>query len=150
MKHRIVWLYGLAGAGKSTLAAELHRRYGAVVVDSDVFKAAWPTLGWSEEAKKERAARLLRVALAAPGRVVVACITPFAESRKAAQRAGALVVQVVTPPEECARRKPEIYERAQDLAGKDAPFEDSAGVELPGDNDVTLTAADVAILAGWV
>jgi adenylylsulfate kinase len=142
VNHRIVWLYGLAGSGKSTIAHELGRVYGATVVDSDVFRHAWPNLGWSENAKKERATRLLSVALTQE-RAVVACITPYAESRKIARHNGALLVHVDTSPEECARRKPELYERAEGLAGKDAPFEQ-------GPCDIaSWNADDIAVKAGW-
>lgn len=152
MKHDIVWLFGFAGSGKSTIARELGNRFNAVVVDSDVFRYAWPDLGWHPHDKKTRAARLLAVAkdIASEGkRVVVACITPYKASRDVVAK-HAFLVRVHTPIDVCRKRKFDLYEHSNLLAGKDAEFQEGEAFNVRGDGPLGVASTTIATMVGWL
>lgn len=114
----VVWLTGLPGAGKSTLARALERRLFArggspILLDGDTLRAGLNgDLGFSLESRAENIRRLAEVAthLARNGHVaIVAAVSPAREDRARARRiADALFheVHVATSAEECERRDP--------------------------------------------
>ena len=125
-----VWLTGLSGAGKSTIADVLETRLdrrGCLVerLDGDVVRAHLSSgLGFSKADRDENidrigwlASRFTRLGAA----VVVSAISPYAEARERArarvERYGAFFeVFVDTPLAECARRDVKgLYAKA--LAG---------------------------------
>lgn len=124
MTGSVVWLTGLPGAGKTTIArivVDRLRAAGRVVehLDGDVLRARFGATGFS---RPEREAYLERVAdLAArledQGMVVVASlVSPYRASRAAirARCRHFLEVFVSTPLEECERRDPKgMYARAR-------------------------------------
>ncbi len=160
----VVYLTGLSGAGKSTiaeaLAADLRAEGRAVeIVDGDVLRARdATTLGFdraSREAQMRRAAELA-VELAASGATVVsALISPFEEARNAAHEviegAGAryFLVYVSTPLEVAEARDPKgHYKRARageiaDFTGIDSPFEPPTAPHLV--IDTTSTSVEDAV-----
>lgn len=87
----VFWLFGLSGAGKTTLAsllaADLRQRGRAVLaLDGDIMRAGLCTgLGFSEVDRTEnlrRAAEVARLGLASNLCVVAAFITPLAAQRR--------------------------------------------------------------------
>ncbi len=87
-----VWLTGLSGAGKTTLAGLLLRRLQeqgikAEILDGDVIrKRLWPELGYQKQDRDESVRRLGRVCdiLSRNGVVViVAAISPYRAAREA-------------------------------------------------------------------
>jgi bifunctional enzyme CysN/CysC len=114
----VVWLTGLPGAGKSTLARALERRLFArggspILLDGDTLRAGLNgDLGFSAEDRAENIRRLAEVAthLARNGHVaIVAAVSPSREDRAAARRIadGAFrEVYVATPAEVCESRDP--------------------------------------------
>jgi adenylylsulfate kinase len=159
----VVWLTGLSGAGKSTIAERVVaalREQGRRVehLDGDALRAVLPT-GFS---RAERDAHVRRVGflasrLEAHGVTVVASfVSPYAESRDFARGLCRrfLEVHVATPLAECERRDPKgLYLRARrgevrGLTGLDDPYEPPASPELTLDTSrVTPAEAAAAVLA---
>lgn len=138
----VVWLTGLPGAGKSTLAEALAsalraRGENVAVVDGDVLRQGLCSdLGFSEADRNEnvrRAAELAHVLASHGLRVVVALISPLRTQRaSAAQRLSALgfaEVHVDAPLSVTEQRDPKgLYAKARrgelrGLTGIDAPYE---------------------------
>jgi len=139
----VVWLTGLSGSGKSTiadaLAADLRAagtRGGKVeVLDGDVVRTHLSRgLGFSREDRDTNIARIAFVAhlLARNGVVVlVSAVSPYKETREAARGTiGDFVeVHVATPLEECIRRDTKgLYKKAlsgeiQQFTGISDPYE---------------------------
>lgn len=122
----MVWLTGLPGAGKSTIAALVHRGLraqgrGAAVLDGDVLRRGLNAdLGFGDADRHESARRAAEVAVLMAGAglvAIVALIAPFERDRAwARRRVGAdrfVEVFVDAPLEVCRRRDPKgLYARA--------------------------------------
>jgi bifunctional enzyme CysN/CysC len=126
-RGRVLWLTGLPGAGKSTVADALERRLHALglhtyVLDGDNVRSGLnKDLGFTPEDRAEnvrRVAETARLLLDAGLVVIVALVSPFRADRAAARNlfdAGDFVeVWVDTPAEVCARRDPKgLYAKAR-------------------------------------
>jgi adenylyl-sulfate kinase len=144
LKQRPVtlWLTGLSGAGKSTIACALERRlldcgHAAYVLDGDnVRHGLNRDLGFSPEDRAENIRRIAEVAhlLNDAGLIVItAFISPYLEDRKTARSIIGpeefLEVHVDTPIEVCEQRDPKGFyklARAGELSaftGVTAPYE---------------------------
>ncbi len=155
MSGFVVWLTGLSGAGKSTiaqqLAPELERR-GVVVdrLDGDVVRTHLSAgLGFSKEDRDTNIHRIgwvaSRLARAGAG-VVVSAISPYEDARLVARRlveehAPFVEAHVATRLEECARRDPKgLYKKAfagelQTFTGVNDPYEEPSDPELRIDTE---------------
>jgi bifunctional enzyme CysN/CysC len=114
----VVWLTGLPGAGKSTLARALERRLfsrggSPMLLDGDTLRAGLNgDLGFSPEDRSENIRRIAEVAthLARNGHIaIVAAVSPAREDRAAARRIADTVfreIYVATPAEVCEERDP--------------------------------------------
>ena len=147
----VIYLTGLSGSGKSTIAEALAadlRAYGETVeiVDGDVLRERDPTpLGFdrgSRETQMHRAAELAAKLAKGGTTVISALISPFEEARLAArdviEAAGApyYLVFVDTPLEVAEARDPKgHYKRARageirDFTGIDSPYEPPFDADL--------------------
>ena len=146
----VLWLTGLSGAGKTTVAniveAELEQR-GLVVdhLDGDIVRTHLSKgLGFSKEDRDANIQRIgwvaSRVARAGAA-VIVSAISPYEEARRHARavvepHAPFIEVYVATPLEECARRDPKgLYAAAfageiADFTGVSAPYEEPESPEI--------------------
>ena len=145
----VVWLTGLSGSGKTTVAqalAEALARAGhaAHVLDGDRLRSGLNAdLGFSPEDRAENIRRAGEVAalFADAGVIAIAAfISPYREGRDRARRAAGserfLEVFVDTPIEECERRDVKgLYRRARagevaDFTGISAPYEPPLAPDL--------------------
>ena len=165
-----VWLTGLSGAGKTTVAglvsAELERR-GVLVdqLDGDaVRRHISADLGFSKADRDANIARISWVAsrlTRAGAAVVVSAISPFAAARSAARALvephGAFVeVYVDASVEVCARRDIKgLYERAfrgelADFTGVTAAYEAPEDPEVRLDTERETPAESAAIVLDYL
>ena len=163
----VVFLTGLSGAGKSTIAEALAdglraRGRETTVIDGDVLRQhASADLGFdaaSREANVRRAAEVAERS-AADGQVVIAAlIAPFERSRREARQivervAPFLLVYVSTPLDVAEARDPKgLYRRARageipDFTGIDSPFEPPAHADLAIDTTTTPVEEAVRLIA---
>lgn len=150
-----LWMTGLSGSGKSTIAGALERALHAtgvytVVLDGDNVRTGINNnLGFSEADRTENIRRIAEVArlFVQNGAVVICCfVSPtiaIREQAKAIIGADDFVeVFIDTPLEECERRDVKgLYARARagevkDFTGISAPF------EPPRQAEVTVTTTD--------
>ena len=152
-----IWLTGLSGSGKSSLAVELERRFvaegrPAYLMDGDNLRHGLNSdLGFSDDDRRENIRRTSEVAalFADSGSVaIVSLISPFAEERQRAREIHAerglpfYEIFVDTPLAECERRDPKgLYDRARrgeisQFTGIDSPY------ERPSDPDLHITPDD--------
>ena len=144
-----LWLTGLSGAGKSSVAKALEKRLLAegnacFVLDGDVVRQGLnQDLGFSPDDRKENIRRLAEVArlFNQAGMIVItAFISPYREDRRRAREIiGAerfLEVHVDATLEECERRDVKgLYQKARageipDFTGISAPYEAPETPEL--------------------
>lgn len=148
----VVFLTGLSGAGKSTIAEALAaalRESGreVTIIDGDVLRQqASADLGFdaaSREANVRRAAELAASSASLGKVVITALIAPFERSRREAREiveavAPFLLVYVSTPLDVAEARDPKgLYRRARagdipDFTGIDSPY------EAPSDADLVI------------
>ncbi|HXQ43265.1 MAG TPA: adenylyl-sulfate kinase [Acidimicrobiales bacterium] len=151
LKGATVWLTGLSGSGKSTVAVALEHRlveYGrpAYRLDGDnVRMGLCSDLGFDRAGRDENVRRVAEVAylFAEAGLVaLVALISPYADARRLARQrhesAGIPFVEVyvATPVAVCVSRDPKgLYARAEtgsvaSMTGVDDPYEVPVSPEL--------------------
>ncbi len=154
----VVWLTGLSGSGKSTIARELEARliaegHAAYVLDGDNLRHGLNSnLGFSPEDRDENIRRAGEVAaiLADAGLIAIAAfISPYrlarAHARKAAGKSRFIEVFVDVPVEICRRRDPKgLYAKARQgkldqFTGVNAPY------QPPRRPEIVLHAADTNV-----
>jgi adenylylsulfate kinase len=154
----VVWITGLPGAGKSTLAAHVAERLGraaiaCAVLDGDEVRAALGRPAGHGAAERDAfyeslarlAALLARQGLA----VVVAATANRATHRERARALAPLFVEVhvATPLAECERRDPRgLYAAARAGAASDVPGAD-ATYEAPAAPDVVAWGGEDEVAA---
>jgi bifunctional enzyme CysN/CysC len=150
-KGAIIWLTGLSGAGKSTVATELERELFVMglhtyILDGDNIRHGLSAnLGFSPEDRTENIRRVGEVAkllMDAGALVITAFISPYRDDRRLARSLvndGEFVeIYVSAPLEICEQRDPKgLYKKAR--AGQIANFTGvSAPYEPPEKPDVVV------------
>ncbi|WP_227983042.1 adenylyl-sulfate kinase [Nocardia spumae] len=146
-----VWLTGLSGSGKSTIAVELERQLVAAGrpayrLDGDNLRHGLNAdLGFTDDDRRENIRRVAQVAslFADAGLIaIVSVISPFADQREQARGVHAASgldfheIFVDTPLEVCESRDPKgLYAKARagqlpEFTGIDSPYERPAEAEL--------------------
>ena len=150
-----VWLTGLSGAGKSTIAQILNERFTArgrtvTLLDGDVVRTHLSKgLGFSKE---DRDANILRIGFVAAeivrhrGLVIVAAVSPYEATRNQVREMvgpdAFVLVHVATPLAVCEQRDVKgLYAKAhrgeiKGMTGVDDPY------QAPPFPDVVLTTLD--------
>jgi len=125
-KAKVIWLTGLSGSGKSTIANSLEKKLfslgmHAYVLDGDNMRLGLnKDLGFTREDRAENVRRVSEVARSlydAGLIVIVALVSPYAEDRNQARclfpEGDFAEVWVNTPAEICAERDPKgLYKKA--------------------------------------
>jgi bifunctional enzyme CysN/CysC len=164
-----VWLTGLSGSGKSTIANELARELLntsrlAYILDADnVRHGLNADLGFTDEDRAENIRRMAEVAclFADSGLVAVApIISPFIASRAHARKIHEdrnlkfIEVHVATPLDECERRDTKgLYAKVRSgdmtgLSGVDSPYEAPKSPDVVvGANSESLQQSVAMIMA---
>lgn len=163
-KGFVVWMTGLPGSGKTTLAVILEEilerdfdRYVVEVLDGDEFrKGISRDLGLSKEDREEHARRVSFVAklLAKNGVIgVVALISPYRKSREDARevvgRDRFVEVYVKASLETCERRDPKgLYKKARsgeitNMTGIQDPYEEPLSPDITVETEAA-SAPDTA------
>jgi adenylylsulfate kinase len=161
----VLWLTGLSGAGKSTIAAQVNavlrlQRIETEYLDGDAVRGIAPG-GFS---RAERDAHVRRVGFFASRfadhgiTVICALISPYRESRAYVREICDTFVEVYvsTPLAECERRDPKgLYARARrgelaQFTGIDDPYEPPERPEVTIDTSRKSCEEAVSIvLAAW-
>jgi len=143
----VIWLTGIPGSGKTTLALELKKFYDQKglpidILDGDeVRKTLSKDLGFSPEDRKEHNRRVIFVAqiLSKNGvTTIVPLISPYRETRDFARKEipNFVEVWVKASVDECKKRDPKgLYKKAmageiKNLTGLQAPYEEPQNAEL--------------------
>jgi len=161
----VLWLTGLSGAGKTTIARALDQRLDELgvereLLDGDAIRNALPS-GFTPAERDQHVRRVgfLASRLEAHGvTVICALISPYAEAREWVRRQCRTFVEihVSTALAECERRDPKgLYAAARrgaitGFTGIDAPYEAPSRAELHLDTALVSVAGAVdRILSEW-
>ena len=162
----VLWVTGLPGCGKSTLANALevelfHQGVHTVILDGDTIRQTLSEdLGFSPEDRSENVRRVSRVAqllLDTGCVVIVTLVSPYRDDRALARGLFAdgdfIEVFVDTPVEVCAERDPKgLYARAtqdptMNLTGVTSPYETPESPELHIDGTAPVPKSLARLMA---
>lgn len=165
----VVWMTGLSGAGKTTIAQEVERLLveqgiGSYVLDGDELRRGLNSdLGFSPEDRKDNIRRVTHVAklFRNAGMVIlVSLISPYAESRRLARETigsnSFLEVYVKASVETCRQRDPkQLYKKADagkiaDFTGIDDKYEPPVNPDLVLDTELWSEEECVESLMGAI
>lgn len=147
MSAIVVWMTGIPGSGKTTLAILLKNYYLQNKIPVDILdgdelrKTLSSDLGFSEKDRKEHNRRVIFIAkmlLKNGVTVIVPLISPYRETRENARKEipNFVEIYVKASVDECKRRDPKgLYKKAlageiTNLTGLQAPYEEPQNPEL--------------------
>ena len=162
-----MWLTGIPGSGKTTLALGLQKFYQQKglpieILDGDeIRKTISKDLGFSPEDRKEHNRRVIFVAkiLAKNGvTTIIPLISPYRETRANARKEipNFVEVWVKASVDECKKRDPKgLYKKAlageiKNLTGLQAPYEEPENAELVLDTEKHSVEESVDLIISTV
>ena len=163
-KGIVLWMYGLSGSGKSTIAAALERKLHeegrfVVILDGDNFRSGLNSdLGFSDDDRKENVRRVAEVAKIFANQGVIVLVSVITPKRALREQARQIIgeqfreIWIKASYETCADRDPKgLYAKVaagqiKQFTGKDSGFEEPEDAELIIDTEVVEPsgAADFA------
>ena len=145
-KAFVLWLTGLSGSGKTTIADKVFDQLSAngqkvEKLDGDVMRGFFPSTGFTKEARDEHIKRVGFMAsrLEKHGVVIIASfISPYEETRQFVRDMCDNYIEVFVDAslEECEKRDVKgLYKKARDgqiknFTGIDAPYEEPLNPEI--------------------
>lgn len=155
IKPKVIWLTGLSGSGKSTIAESLYKKLktrGLKVeyLDGDRVRDIFPKTGFSKEERDRHVKRIgfLASILEKNGVIVIAAfISPYEESRQFVRNLcnNFIEVYISTPLEECKKRDSKgLYAKAErgeikNFTGIDDPY------EVPLQPEIRIDTAEITV-----
>jgi len=168
-KPCILWLTGLSGSGKSTIANALeqilyNKGINSYLLDGDNVRHGLNSdLGFDEESRIENIRRIGEVSklFVDSGLIVItAFISPFIKDRqtvrKLVQKGEFIEIFVDTPLETCEKRDPKgLYKKARDgeiksFTGIDSPYEKPRTPEIHLLNKETTIEENISIVWNYL
>lgn len=168
-KPFLLWLTGLSGSGKSTIANALEQElfksdHHSYILDGDnVRQGLNKDLGFSDEDRVEnirRIAEMSKLFVDAGMIVVTAFISPFKNERKLARdlldEGEFIEVYVKAPLSVCEERDPKgLYKKARkgeikNFTGIDSPYEEPENAEIVLDNAANTVEENVKIIIEYL
>lgn len=147
-KGCVLWLYGMSGSGKSTIATEVEHQLHAqgrltAVLDGDNLRSGLNAdLGFTDEARCENVRRTAEVAKLFASQGVITLISVITPLKKFRQLAREIIgsdfheIYIKADYETCAQRDPKgLYAKVAEgkvanFTGKDSGFEEPDQAEL--------------------
>jgi len=135
VSNRVIWLTGLSGAGKTTIAMAAAERYGCEVLDGDTIRDFFSNHDFSHEGRKRHLLGIARMAkmISKHTHVVCSFITPYEDVREEILEIlpdNAIMVHVSTSLELCEERDAKgLYAKARsgqisNFTGISDPFDE--------------------------
>ncbi len=155
MKPAVLWMTGLSGAGKTTIAQALLQKiqelgYKVEILDGDVIRNIFPATGFTAAERNQHVKRVGYIAslLEKHGVIVIgSLISPYRESREFIRGLcqNYIEIHVSTPLNVCEGRDPKgLYKKARkgeikNFTGIDDPY------EAPLQPDITLDTSTLSL-----
>ena len=152
-KGIVLWMYGLSGSGKSTIAAGVERRLHqdgrfVVILDGDNFRDGLNSdLGFSDDDRSENVRRVAEVAKMFANQGVIVIVSVITPKRALRDAARSIVgdrfreIFIKASYETCAERDPKgLYAKVaageiKQFTGKDSRFEEPISPDLMIDTE---------------
>jgi bifunctional enzyme CysN/CysC len=164
MRIKTLWMTGLSGSGKSTIAEELLNHVeGSWILDGDVVRTGLcKDLGFSLEDRKENIRRIAEVSkiLNDVGiQTIVPVISPTIEIRKMARDIigeGFIEIYVSTSLEECERRDVKgLYKKVRageipQFTGITSPYEPPENPDILLDTETLTLEEEIRIILDYL
>jgi len=135
MNNRVIWLTGLSGSGKTTIAIGAAKRFGCEVLDGDTIRDFFSNRDFSRGGRERHLLGVAKMATMISKHTDVICsfITPYEDVRKKILEIlpnNALMVHISTSLEVCEQRDVKgLYSKARsgeiaNFTGISDPFDD--------------------------
>lgn len=166
---KVIWLTGLSGSGKSTIAEKLKefmkiKGYSIYVLDGDILRRGLnQDLGYDDQSRSENIRRAVEVAKIlhdAEVTVVSAFISPFQKDRDLArsqfEQNDFIEVYLSAPLHICEHRDPKgLYKKARqglikNMTGIDSIYEPPLSPEITIDTSVETLQDSVKQVISWI